>query len=37
VVYELATSSSQMSNTRRREMPLLNNHPDPGGMTLLRW
>jgi hypothetical protein len=37
VVYELATSSSEMSNVRRREMPLLNSNPQPGGMTLLRW
>jgi hypothetical protein len=37
VVINLATSSSQKSNTRGREMPPSNNHPDPGGMTLLRW
>jgi hypothetical protein len=37
VVYELATSSSEMSTTRRRELPLMNNNPQSGGMTLLRW
>ena len=36
VVYELATSSSEMSNSRR-ELPLMNNNPQAGGMTLLRW
>jgi hypothetical protein len=37
VVYELATSSSEMSSNRSRTLPLMNNNPQPGGMTLLRW
>ena len=36
VVYELATSSSEMSS-RRGDISLLNNNPQPGGMTLLHW